>query len=502
MKKTVIFIFLLGCAVSTFAARPNIVFILADDMGVGDVSALNPAAKLKTPNIDALVANGMRFLDAHTSSSVCTPTRYGLMTGRYSWRSELKKGVLQGYSRALLLPSHDTVALLLKRNGYQTAMIGKWHLGLNWKLKDGSTVTELKEPVGIEEQIDFTQPFRGGPVDLGFDYWYGINASLDFPPYAWLENDRVVDIPTEHRPFQGGKKEGKADLMMRGGLQVPGFQPEMILKGLTEKAADYIGKLKPAAPFFLYMPLNAPHTPVVPREGFKGRSQCGIYGDFVQEIDWSVGEVVAALKRAGLLENTLLIFTADNGASKSSFSLEQEQKFDHHPSGIYKGRKGSLDEGGHRVPFVAQWPAAIPAGSRSDVMCGLTDLYATCAELVGETVAPNAGEDSYSMLPLFFQTPEKYKRTNAVHHDFAGRFAFRDGKWKLIPNKNPKKAALYNLESDVSETTNLHGKYPEIVEQLEKSLTEVVNNGRSTPGAKQQNDGPEWWTQLIWMKQK
>ena len=241
MKSAWNYVFIGMCIASVGFAKsglPNIVYILADDMGVGDVAALSPEAKVKTPNIDALVAGGMQFSDAHTASAVCTPTRYGLMTGRYSWRSELKKGVLQGYSRALIAPERDTVALLLKRNGYQTAMIGKWHLGLNWKLKDGSTVTELREPGGIEEQIDFSQPFSGGPCDVGFDSWYGINASLDFPPYVWLENDRAVEIPTEHRPFQGGKKVGQPHLMMRSGLQTPDFTPELILKQLTDVVSN------------------------------------------------------------------------------------------------------------------------------------------------------------------------------------------------------------------------------------------------------------------------
>jgi len=275
----------------------------------------------------------------------------------------------------------------------------------------------------------------------------------------------------------------------------------MVLKGLTERAVDYIANAGASKPFFLYMPLTAPHTPVVPREGFLGKSGAGIYGDFVQEVDWSVGEVVEALKNRGMLENTLLFFTADNGASKISFPLKQEKKFDHHPSAIYKGRKGSLNEGGHRVPFIVHWPAVVSAGSRSDAMCGLTDLYATCADLLGVSVAPNAGEDSFSLLPLLSRQPEKYTRTNAVHHDFGGRFAFRDGKWKLIFGKKRDKFSLYDLEADVSETRNLYKEHPEVVAQLEAKLAEVVSNGRSTPGPNQKNDGPEWWEQLVWMVQ-
>jgi arylsulfatase A-like enzyme len=480
-------------------SKPNIIYILADDMGVGDVAALGEDAKVKTPNLDGLVVGGMHFTDAHTGSAVCTPTRYGLLTGRYNWRSELKKGVLDGYSRALIPSDRETVGKLLQRNGYATAMIGKWHLGMTWTKKDGSPVTELKPPKGTEGQINFSKPFRGGPVDCGFDYFYGINASLDFPPYTWLENDRVVKVPSEKRPGQGGKKAGAPQIMMRGGVQAPGFAPELILKGLTEKTVEYIEQSKAGKPFFLYLPLNAPHTPVVPRDGFVGKSACGIYGDFIQEIDWSIGEIVAALRQKGILENTMIVFTADNGASPASFPLEQEKEFGHKPSHIYKGRKGSLNEGGHRVPFIVQWPAAVKKGSRCDTACSLNDLYATCAALVGAEVAPNAGEDSFNILPLLEGEDGRYRRNGMVYHDFGGRFAFRDGRWKLITSKFTKKRALYDLEADPSETDNLYAEHPEIVSRLENKLTRIVLDGRSTPGAKLDNDGPEWWEQLIWI---
>ena len=400
------------------AEKPNIVYILADDMGVGDVACLNPEAKVKTPHLDGLAANGMIFNDAHTSSAVCTPTRYGLMTGRYNWRSELKAGVLDGYSKALISPDRDTVASLLKRHNYKTAMIGKSHLGFNWYLKDGSRVSEFKNPKGIESQIDFTQPFTGGPCDWGFDTFYGIAASLDFPPYVMLENNKASAVPTIKRPFHGGKKTGQAQLMMRGGLQVESFKPELVLKHFTAKAVEFIAQQNDKQPFFLYMPLNSPHTPVMPRKEFLGSSQAGIYGDFIQETDWVVGQVIQALKDKNLLENTLVIFTADNGASKASFSEAQETEFGHKPSHIYNGRKGSLLEGGHRVPFIAQWPATVKAGSTAKTACSLNDLYATCAEIVGSEKPVNAGEDSTSILAILNGKPADYKQRKFVHHDF------------------------------------------------------------------------------------
>ncbi len=500
MKKIVLLLMAVVMSAGLAAGgKPNIVFILADDMGVGDVSGLNPDAKLKTPNLDALIHAGMHFTDAHTSAAVCTPSRYGLMTGRYNWRSELKERVVNGYGRAVIAPDRDTVADLLKRNGYRTAMIGKWHLGLNWKLKDGTTISEWR-PEGIEDQIDFTQPFSGGPVDCGFDSWFGISASLDFPPYTFLENDHVTVVPTELRPKQGSKENKQ--IMMRAGLQVPGFRPELVLKHFTKKAVAFIGEQKANKPFFLYLPLNSPHTPVLPLDEFKGTSQCGTYGDYIQETDWSVGRIVEALEKQGLLENTLLVFTADNGASKASFPLEKEEEFGHHPSFIYKGRKASLDEGGHRVPYIAHWPAVVKADSRCDVPCNLNDLYATCAALVGEKVAENAGEDSFNMLPLLEGKLKDYSRNGMVHHDFSGRFAFRDGKWKLRFHKLPSKYALYDLEADPSEKNNLYKSHPEVVERLKAELTEIVENGRSTPGAPQKNDGPDWWEQLVWIEQK
>ncbi|VGO19226.1 sulfatase family protein [Pontiella sulfatireligans] len=499
MKRIILLLTVAMASVAVHAGKPNIVFILADDMGVGDVSGLNPDAKLSTPNLDSLIQKGMHFTDAHTSSAVCTPTRYGLMTGRYNWRSELKFKVVNGYGRAVIAPDRDTVADLLKRNGYKTAMIGKWHLGLNWKLKDGSGISDWR-PEGIEDQVDFTQPFSGGPIDCGFDWYYGINASLDFPPYTFLENDHVTKVPTELRPKQGSKENKQ--IMMRSGLQVEGFRPELVLKHFTEKAVAFIAEQKADNPFFLYLPLNAPHTPVLPRDEFKGSSECGIYGDFIQEIDWAVGQVLQALEKQGLLENTLLVFTADNGASNASFSPNQEKEFNHKPSYIYKGRKGSLDEGGHRVPYIVHWPAAVKPDSRCDMACCLNDLYATCAELVGETVAENAGEDSFSMMPLLKGQSRGYERNGLVHHDLAGRFALRDGRWKLQFHRFERKYGLYDMENDPEQENNLYAAHPEIVKQLETKLTQLVMKGRSSLGTPQKNDGPEWWEQLTWMDQK
>ena len=312
-----------------------------------------------------------------------------------------------------------------------------------------------------------------------------------------LENNRATAIPTVVRPFQGGKDA--KNIMMRRGLQAPSFAPENILTRITDKTIDYIGAQSGEKPFFIYLALTAPHTPVCPLDKFKGSSRCGIYGDFIQELDWCVGRVVAALKAKGFLKDTLLIFTADNGASRASFSVEDEKKYGHHPSYIYSGRKGCLREGGHRVPFIVHWPGVVAPGTKCGVPCCLNDFYATCANIVGAKIPPNAGEDSFSLLPLLKNKPGNYKRENLAHHDYGGRFAFRKGKWKLILSKHPNGNALYNLDDDPRESKNLYKAHPEIAKTLKEKLTQVILDGRSTPGPKPANDGPKHWRQLSWI---
>lgn len=487
-----------GAAAAPASPRPNLVIILADDLGVGDVRGLNPDAKINTPNLDALIASGAAFTDAHSGSSVCTPTRYGLMTGRSAWRTRLKRGVIDGYSGPLIPPGRDTLPSLLQRNGYRTAMVGKWHLGLGWSLRDGDAASELNAD-GVEDRVDFAAPIVGGPCDLGFDSWFGIAASLDFPPYAFIENDRLLELPSERRPRQGGKRQGEPQLMMRAGPQVPGFEPDQVMRRLTDRAVAVVAEQSADTPFFLYLALTAPHTPVTPHADFVGTSDCGRYGDFVQEIDHTVGRVVAALESAGLADNTLVVFTADNGSSRAAFPPELEAQYGHATSGIYKGRKASLDEGGHRVPFIVRWPQTVRPGSMIATTCSLEDFYATAADLVDEATAENAGEDSFSLLPLLRGEPEAYRRPLTVHHDFAGRFAVREGRWKLLVDKPGEKFRLYDLDADPGETRDRADVEPAVTDRLRERLTEVVRLGRTTPGPAQANDGPAWWPQLSWM---
>ena len=503
----------LACVLGAQAKTvPNIIFILADDMGIGDISALNAESKIQTPNLDKLIAQGMNFTDAHTASAVCTPTRYGLLTGRYPWRSELKEGVVQGYSKAIISPEIDTVPKLLKRVGYNTAMTGKWHLGFQWTYKEGmEPIYELNvDSKKVEHLVDYTQPFQGGPIDCGFDYFYGMVASPGMPPYTFLENDRVSVLPTEQQAWYGprgdfpaGKKkdyERKAT-MLRPGLKAPGFESSQVMLRYTEKAVEYIQTQDASTPFFLYVPYASPHTPVVPRDEFRGTSECGIYGDFVQELDWSVGQILQTLEKKGLAKNTIVIFTADNGHAPASFPMEFKEKFGHDPERGLNGHKATLYEGGHRVPFVVRWPEQIKTSSTCAATICLNDLYVTCAALTGQKTDIKQGGDSYSMLDLI-NGGSKYERPSTVYTDYGGKFAIRKGDWKLVMNGGFKQRALYNLKKDRGEKNNLINN-PELasrVNELTEEMTAVVSNGRTTPGPKLENEGSTPWKQLYWME--
>lgn len=474
------------------AATPNIVYILADDMGYGDVHALNPEGKLATPNLDELAAQGMVFRDAHSGSSVCTPTRYGILTGRYSWRSRLKRGVLYGYDRRLIEPGRLTVATLLQKNGYDTACVGKWHLGMDWPLQGGG----VANGAGDADQIDYSGTISNGPNSVGFDYFFGISASLDMPPYVYIENDRCTELPTAQ--VEGG-------LFGRAGAAVAGLEPEHVLPELTQKSVEYIkARASEQRPFFLYFPLPAPHTPIAPTEQWQGRSGVNGYGDFVMQVDDTVGQIMAALDEAELTEDTLVIFTADNGCSPAA-NIKQMQAMGHRPSYHFRGHKADIYDGGHRVPLIARWPQHIAAGSTSDPLICLTDLTATCAEIVGAALPDDAGEDSVSMLPALLGEDDEPLREAVVHHSINGSFAIRKGDWKLAlcPGSGgwsaPRPGSeglgemppvqLYHLRDDVGETENVEAQQTDVVKRLTGLLRSYVDRGRSTPGAVQQNQG-------------
>ncbi len=468
--------------------RPNIVYILADDMGYGDVACMDPASKIPTPHMDRLAAEGMRFTDAHAPSAVCTPTRYGVLTGRYAWRTRLKRGVLGGYSAPLLEPGRMTVASLLSDHGYATACVGKWHLGLGWQTRPG--LPEAERPHEFHPgSVDFAKPVTAGPHTVGFDYSYIIPASLDMDPYGYIENGRVTEpemhqVPRSPRPA-----------FWRGGACAKGFQHETCLLELTEKAVAWIdgeaGDRHPDRPFFLYFPLPSPHTPHVPREPFRGTSGAGNYGDFVAETDWTVGQVMEALARNGRSEDTLVIVTSDNGAHAEPLALEET--CGHRCNSIYRGQKSDAWDGGHRIPFIARRPGTIPAASTADATVCLTDLLATCAGIVGAALPEDAGEDSADLGPLLRGTPPARPRPPTVAHSITGQFAVRDGPWKLIlckgsggwslSEKDARADApprqLYHMADDPRERRNRYEDQPDVVARLTETVERFQREGRS-----------------------
>ena len=476
--------FLSGCL---FAAdQPNIVFILADDMGYGDVQCLNPdRGKIATPSMDRLAQQGMIFTDAHTTSSVCTPTRYAILTGRYNWRTRLQKSVLSGFDKPLIDESRLTVAGLLKQNGYNTAAVGKWHLGLDLPKTDDKPI-KRNNP----SNIDWDQPVKNGPVDRGFDYYFGISASLDMPPYIYIENDHFVGKATATKAFN---REGPAE---------PEFEAIDVLPKIGKKAVEFISKQDASTPFFAYIPLASPHTPILPSKQWQGKSGLGKYGDFVMQTDAVVSEILEAIDKAGFAENTLVIMTSDNGCSNAA-GIDQLQAKGHFPSAHLRGSKSDLWDGGHRVPFIVRWPGVVKPGSTCDELICQVDLMATAAGIIGGKIPDGAGEDSVSFLPALTGNPIRSTRVGLIHHSFSGHFAYRLGKWKLLLAKgsggwtSPREGQvpegspigqLYDMESDPGETNNLFESKPEIVEKLLAQLESDVQRGRSTEGPAASND--------------
>ena len=483
--------------------RPNIVFILADDMGYGDVSCLGAdSSLLHTPNIDRLAAEGVAFTDAHSGSAVSTPTRYGILTGRYSWRSTLKQGVLNGYSPALIAEERETVASMLKEEGYTTACIGKWHLGWDW-----ANIAAGKD------SVDFSRPIANGPTTRGFDYFYGFCGSLDMPPYVYVENDRPTCLPNRETVNKGKYS------WWRKGPTGADFDHADVLPNLVARACRYIGEKAPAEqPYFLYLPLPAPHTPILPTEEYRGKSGLGEYGDFVLMVDDMVGKVLKAVADSGEEDGTIVVFTTDNGCSPAA-GIDELKKQGHSPNYIYRGHKADLFDGGHRIPCLLRWPDKVKPHIVSQTIC-LTDFYATFAAVAGHRMADTEGEDSYDLCPALDSEKEVAPiREATVHHSIKGEFSIRKGKWKLLvspssggwsyprPGKDDAVIAtlprvqLYDMEADPTERHNLEAVRPDVVKELKALLTQYIRNGRSTPGEPQKNDGPEWWKQLSWMKE-
>jgi arylsulfatase A len=478
------------------ASRPNIVVILADDLGYGDLSCYNTQSKIPTPHLDQLAKQGMRFTDAHSPSAVCTPTRYALLTGRYPWRSRLKAGVLLPFDPPLIEADRLTLPAMLKQQGYATAIIGKWHLGWDWPTTDGGKARVT--PDGLSN-VDYTRPIGNGPMTRGFDSFYGVDLP-NFPPYVFIENDRTLGIPTETIP------PNHRDINRKGPM-MKGWEPVRILPAITERAVRYVdSRAKNAQPFFLYFALTSPHYPVVPSPEFKDKSRAGEYGDFVVQTDAAVGAVMDALRRNGFDKNTLVIFTSDNGPEVAAevpvSAYDRIRQSQHASMQQWRGVKRDGWEGGHRVPFIARWPSKIAAGKTSHALMGHLDLMATIAALTGAALPATAAPDSYNQLAVLLgKGRQPSARATLVYHEHNGHLALRQGDWVFVDsktcgdgNKEPEwfrqargahtcaePGALYDLRNDPAQTKNLYHAQPDKVTAMKTLLDQYREAERTAP---------------------
>lgn len=491
--------------------RPNIIFIMADDMGYGDVRCYNPTSKIPTPNMDRLATVGMRFTDAHAPSAVCTPTRYGVLTGRYCWRTRLKEGVCGGYEAPLIESERMTIASMLKSRGYTTACIGKWHVGLTFHDQNGN-------PTEDESQVDFTARIADGPTDLGFDYaYYNAGCGTCAPPYGFIENDHFID--DSFAPFAPGA-EGICDVGafgQWGGMMGRDWVTKDADPTIAEKACEFIRtQAQQDTPFFLYLTPNAPHEPCVEQfvpEFARHQSSAGARGDLVWLFDWIVGRVTATLEEAGIADNTLVIVTSDNGALPGDFVLDKEGQrlytnsdrseyqystYSHKSNGDWRGYKAHIWDGGHRVPFIVSWPGVIAGNTTSDKVICLTDTLATCAAITGCSIPNDAAEDSFNLRPVLFDRPNPKVpvREAVIHHSSFGVFSIRQGRWKLIldcqdsggwPTPRGSRpipgtpGQLYDIMADPREQNNLWDARQDIVKRLTKKLNRCRDANRSAP---------------------
>jgi arylsulfatase A len=495
---------LVTAASAAARSSPNIIVIYTDDQGFGDASCLNPEARFQTPNLDRLANEGICFTNGHSSDTVCTPSRYGLLTGRYCWRTQKKTGVLRAEHPCLITDDRVTLASLLRANGYHTAMVGKWHLGMDFP--------------GTAQQRDWSHPVTDMPLDKGFDYFYGIPASLNYGILAWFEG-RYAKVPpilytakkenkrhSDYRimpPYQNTPEETERVLKKKGMEIASDFIDNQCLTRFTDQAIQWMqGKVddaKAGKPFFLYLPYTSPHYPVCPLPEFWGQGKCGGYGEFVIETDHHVGRILCFLERSGLDDNTMVVFSSDNGPENSW--KKRIEEFGHDSSHVYTGGKRDIYEGGHRVPFFVRWPKGIKQPGRQwDRIVGQVDLLATVAELIGARLPAQVGEDSQSFACVLTNPQAAYERCPLINHAANGRFAVTEGRWKLILPFRKLDVELYDLARDPAEKNNVAAAHPERVAHLEKMATDIVLNGRSTPGTAQTND-TGYWNSLGWISE-
>lgn len=473
------------------AELPNIVIIYADDMGFGDLAIQNPESKIPTPHLDRLARDGLRFTDAHSSSGICTPSRYALLTGRYHWRKF--HGIVNSWGDSVFADQRLTLPEMLAAGGYTTACIGKWHLGFDWsaiRKPNAKPIKSGKRTTWTADAFDWTKPIPNGPLAHGFEYYFGDDVP-NFPPYAWIENERVIEAPTvpyvpDPRPSEGAP-EG------RPGPMVAGWKQDAVMPTLTKRAVQWIAEQRGSdQPFFLYWPWTSPHAPIVPTKDWQGKTAAGGYGDFVAQSDHHAGQVLTALDEHGFRDNTLVIFTADNGPEKYAF--ERVRTFEHHSSGPLRGLKRDIWEGGHRVPMVVRWPGVVKAGTVTDGLMSQIDIMATLAAVVGAKLPNDAADDSHNQLALW--KGGESARNSIVHNTREDHYAIRADNWVLIdaPSgnvsgvpawfaerngymKNPHPGALFNLRSDIGQLANLYADQPDRVEHLKQILARTRETG-------------------------
>ncbi len=483
------------------ADTPNVLVIYADDLGYGDVQCYNPERGLiPTPNMDRLASEGMRFTDAHSSSGVCSPSRYTLLTGRYHWRSRLQAGIVGLWGKPLIAPDRLTIAGLAKKSGYNTACIGKWHLGWEWPIPDASMdimrgnfpkdAGATDEHRAIWKEI-FSQPIQGGPATRGFDVYFGTDVP-NWPPYCFIENDRTVGIPSE---FLGAPQLARNQASKQGPA-LEGWILEPILPALAERASAFIKEeASTPEPFLLYVSLTSPHTPLSVNDEWKGKSGLNLYADMVMETDAVVGRILKALKESGQAEQTLVLFTSDNGCAPY-IDVDQLEAKGHFPSGPLRGYKSDAWEGGHRVPFIVRWPGVVEPDSANHQLIHQADWIATLADVLDSPLAENEGEDSFSLIPLL-KGGNNPIREHAVSCSIRGIPSIRQGDWKLVLAKGSggwtkgeaeTSVQLYDLSKDIAEANNLAAAQPEKVKELSNLLETLITQGRSNPGPEQLND--------------
>ncbi|MFA8017648.1 arylsulfatase [Bremerella cremea] len=493
MLRSLFVMSLLLVATSSLSAaetsRPNIMILYADDLGFGDLSCYAEKGKIQTPNLDKLAASGMRFTDGHSSSGICTPSRYALLTGRHHWRDF--HGIVNAFGKSVFQTERLTMPEMLKEKGYATACIGKWHLGWDWDA--------IRRGKGIQpEDFDWTMQIPDGPLAHGFDHYFG-DTVINFPPYTWIENDKVVDVPDTMKDESKWKKIKEGSWECRPGPMVTGWDPYAVLPTLTEKGVAYIESRKDEQePFFLYFAFPCPHAPIIPNDAFDGTSQAGPFGDFVVETDAMVGKLLAALDASGQADNTIVVFSADNGPEHYAYA--RDAKFGHWSPGPFRGLKRDVYEGGHHVPFLVRWPGVTQPGKVNDALVSQIDLMATFAAVMGYELPNDAAEDSHNLLPLLEGKSETV-RTAMVHNTFANQYAIREGDWLLLdaktgynskgwkaweqrhdyPGDDDQPVELYDMKQDPGQRKNVASDHPDKVASLQKLLAKIRSQGHSAP---------------------